>query len=135
MRKGRLAGISRKAYPGKREPRPAQVNPRTISSNLENELPGIWNLIWLRPPVVMQPGEVRGRAESGIGLPGAGEGGAGLVALTGLGERFRGRLQGLRSLERSAGVVIALRSLDQPSSVVVQQGAAVQAVRLPMRDL
>src|SRR5690348_17538724 len=54
-------------------------------------------LIGLRLRDVMQPGEVRGRPQSGIGLPGAGEGGACPVALTGLGERFRGRLQSLRS--------------------------------------
>jgi hypothetical protein len=44
-------------------------------------------------------------------------------------------LQCLRPLKRAAGVIIAFCGCQQPGRVVVQQAAAVQRVRLPVRDL
>jgi len=45
------------------------------------------------------------------------------------------RLQCLRLLQRPAGVVITLRGRQQPGGVAVQEAAAVQCVRLSVRDL
>ena len=83
----------------------------------------------------LQPGDVRGRAQRGVDLHGAGERGPRLAAVVGVDEVPGRRLQRLRPLQRPAGLVVALRGREQPGGVVVQQAAAVQRVRLPVRDL
>ena len=83
----------------------------------------------------LQPGDVGGRAQRGVDLHGAGERGPCLVAVVGVDEVPGRRLQCLRPRQRPAGLVIALRGGEQPGAVVVEQAAAVQRVRLPVRDL
>src|SRR6266571_5804523 len=46
-----------------------------------------------------------------------------------------GRLQRLRRQQRPAGGAVPLRGGEQPGRVVVPQAAAIQRVRLPVRDL
>ena len=96
--------------------------------------------VWPAPDAVgaergLQPGHVRGRAQGGVDLHGPGERIPRLAAVVGVDEVLGGRLQRLRAQQRPAGVVITLRGREQPGGIMVQQAAAVQRVRLPVRDL
>ena len=89
---------------------------------------------WARN-VGLQPGDVRGRAQRGVDLHGRGERGPRLDPVVGVDEVPGRRLQRLRPLQRPAGVLVALRRREQPGGIAVEQAAAVQRVRLPVRDL
>src|SRR5439155_18868032 len=83
----------------------------------------------------LQPGRVRARAQPGVNLHGGGEGGPGLAAVVDIYEKPGRRLHGLRPRQRPADLLVALRRGEQPRAVTVEQAAAVQRVRLPVRDL
>ena len=73
----------------------------------------------------LQPGDVRGRAQGGIDLDGAGKRAPRLAAVTDPDELYSGGLQRLRAQQRHAGVVKTLRGREQPSGVMVKQAAAI----------
>ena len=83
----------------------------------------------------LQPGDVRGRAQVGVDLHGTGERSARLVAVAVLDELPGGRLQRLGPQQRAPGLVITLRGGQQPWGIPIQQPAAVESIRLPVRDL
>ena len=64
-----------------------------------------------------------------------GECGPGLAELAGGDELPGGCLQRLRPLQRPSGVAVTVRGREQPGGVVIQQAAAVERVRLAVRDL
>ncbi len=84
---------------------------------------------WARN-VAWRRGDVRGRAQRGVGLHGLGERGPCLAAVADADELFSGRLQRLRAQQRPAGVVITLRGCEEPGGIVVKQAAAIERVRL-----
>src|SRR5208283_4576379 len=83
----------------------------------------------------LQPRDIRGRAEEGVDLRGEGERLPRLAAVVGVDVLSSGRLQRLRPGQWPPGVVITLRGREQPGSIMVQQAAAIERVRLPMRYL
>ncbi len=83
----------------------------------------------------LEPGDVRDRAQGGVGLHGPGEHGPRLAEVAGVGELPGRRLQRLRLLQRPAGVVVPFRGREQPGGLMIQQAAAVQRIGLLMRDL
>ena len=83
----------------------------------------------------LQPGDVRGSAQGGIDLHGAGECGPCLATVASVDEP-RGRcLQRFRLQQWPGGVVIPVRRSEKPGGIAVQQPTAIERVRLPMRDL
>ena len=82
----------------------------------------------------LEPGHVRGRAQAVVDLYGAGERSARLASVVGVDEVPGRRLQCLRLLQGLAGVFMAFCSC-QPPGGTVQQAAAVEGVRLPVRDI
>jgi len=55
--------------------------------------------------------------------------------VAGVEELSRGRLQRLGRQQRPAGLGVALGGGQQPGGIMIEQAAAIQRVRLPVRDL
>jgi hypothetical protein len=83
----------------------------------------------------LQSGHVRGRTEGGVDLHGAGERIPCRAAVAGVDKVHSGRLQRLGRQQGPTGVVVALGGREQPGSIMIEQAAAIERVRLPVRDL
>ena len=87
----------------------------------------------VRPEARLRAGEVPLGAELGVERVRVGEVHPGRGDVAALGQRDRGRLEGLRAGQRTAGGAVALGRLEQPVGVVVEQAPAVRRHRAAVR--